>query len=94
MEFFLERLGLGLGAIAEHHKVIGIPDIGIVGLPVSAPTALLPRGQSRVAGHIPVEFVQVDVGQQRAHDAALRSPLRGVAEQLLFHHPSAQEFLE
>ena len=31
---------------------------------------------------------------RRRADAALRGPLGGVTEQLLFHHPGAQEFLE
>ena len=44
--------------------------------------------------HIPVQLVEVDVGQQGADDASLWRPRRGVFEQLSFHHPSLKEALQ
>src|SRR5712691_10743610 len=72
-KFLFHGVGFCLCAITEHHKIIGISDVEVIALTLLPSLAMLIAREVQVCGfHIPVELMEVYVGQQGTHDASLR----------------------
>ena len=86
---------LGFGAITQHHKVVCIPYVEEVPVALgSLPLALIGSEVQGGGLHRPVQFVEVYVGQERAHDAPWRCSGQGVFVLPVFQDPGTQELPE
>src|SRR5262249_41155670 len=83
--------GLLVRAVAQDHEVIGIPGVDEVCQPPPPPSGSIPFGQGRIPLHVPIQFMKIDVGQQRTYNAALWCTEGCVLAQLPLHHSCSQE---
>jgi len=91
----LDLLTVVLGAVDEHHKVVGIAGQKARS-PRSLPQVALPLLGSvdvPLVGHPLIEVVQVDVGQQWRDNPALWCTIIARKPLPVHHHPRSQELL-